>query len=39
VADLDDDAPKFALLWTSPEFMDETGEELPKKRSQLTICC
>jgi hypothetical protein len=32
----DDDAPKFALLWTSRESVDETGEELPKKRSRLT---
>jgi hypothetical protein len=27
VVDLDDDTPKFALLWTSPESVDETGEE------------
>jgi hypothetical protein len=36
VVDLDDDTPKFALLWTSPEFVDETGEELSKRRSRLT---
>jgi hypothetical protein len=32
VVDSDDHAPKFALLWTSPEFVDERGEEVPKKR-------
>jgi hypothetical protein len=36
VVDLDDDAPKFALLWTSPEFVGETGEGVPKKKSRLT---
>jgi hypothetical protein len=36
VVDLDDDTPKFSLLWTSPGFVDEIGEELSKKRSRLT---
>jgi hypothetical protein len=39
VLDLGDDAPKapkFALLWTSPEFVGETGEGVPKKKSPLT---
>jgi hypothetical protein len=35
VVDSYDDTPKFSLLWTSPEFVDETEEELPKKRSRL----
>jgi hypothetical protein len=35
VVDSYDDTPKFSLIWTSPEFVDETEEELPKKRSRL----
>jgi hypothetical protein len=35
VVDSSDDTPKFALLWTSPEFVGETGEGVPKKKSRL----
>jgi hypothetical protein len=35
VVDSDDDAPRFSLLWI-PEFVDETGEEVLKKKPQLT---
>jgi hypothetical protein len=36
VVDSDDGAPRFCLLWTSPEFVDETGGDAPKKKLRLS---
>jgi hypothetical protein len=36
VVDTDDGVLKFSLLWTSPEFVDEIGGDVPKKKLRLT---
>jgi hypothetical protein len=36
VVDSDDGAPRLSLLWTSPEFVDETGEDVQTKKLRLT---
>jgi hypothetical protein len=36
VVDSDDGAPRLSLLWTSPEFMDETREDARTKKLRLT---
>jgi hypothetical protein len=35
VVDSNDGAPRLSLLWMSPEFVNETGEDVPKKKLRL----
>jgi hypothetical protein len=36
VVDTDGGVPQFSLLWTSPEFVDETGGDVLSKKLRLT---